>query len=245
MRGELIWNICSDARVKRNHVNVAAAAMKIHKTITEKVIAANRTNAQKTNGPNDTNAVSQNSLKHGLLAKHLHFLNEEEKMEFSTLLGELEDDLLPVGRTERALVEEVAVCFWKIQMANGWEEEELTNRRNASKAILRTLAENYDGDRLPLFDQRNGSPSPARLGWECQELVIRTGTRNSELESERNSGDKNGKVGNVQIEAKLNTSLDTILRYQAALKRDFYRAIGALRAIQKERRVGSEEDHMN
>jgi hypothetical protein len=36
----------------------------------------------------------------------------------------------------------------------------------------------------------------------------------------------------VQIEAKLNTSLDTILRYQAALKRDLYRAIAALRAIQ-------------
>ena len=35
-----------------------------------------------------------------------------------------------------------------------------------------------------------------------------------------------------QIEAKLNTSLDTILRYQAALKRDLYRAIAALRAIQ-------------
>jgi hypothetical protein len=36
----------------------------------------------------------------------------------------------------------------------------------------------------------------------------------------------------LQIEAKLNTSLDTILRYQAALKRDLYRAIAALRAIQ-------------
>ncbi len=219
--------------------------MKIRKTITEKVVAANRANAQKTNGPNDKNALSQNAVKHGLLAKHLHFSNEEDKLEFSTLLGELEDDLLPVGRTERALVEEVAVCFWKIQMANGWEEVELTNRRKASKAILRTLAENYDADRLPLFDQRDGSPSAARLGWECQELVIRTSTKNSELESERISGDKNGKVGNVQIEAKLNTSLDTILRYQAALKRDFYRAIGALQAIQQQKRVGSEKDHMN
>jgi len=65
-------------------------------------------------------------------------------MEFNTLLGELEDDFLPFGRTESALVEEVAVCFWKIQTANGWEEEELANRRNASKAVLRTLAENYD-----------------------------------------------------------------------------------------------------
>jgi hypothetical protein len=42
-------------------------------------------------------------------------------------------------------------------------------------------------------------------------------------------GDKNGKTGHVQIEAKLGTSLDTILRYQTTLKRDLYRVIAELR----------------
>jgi hypothetical protein len=210
--------------------------MKAKKTVTEKVIAANRANAKKTIGPRNTKTVSQNALKHGLLAKHLLFQNEEEKTEFNTLLDELDDDYQPVGRTEGALVEEVAVCLWKLQTANGWEVEELANRRKASKAILRTLAENYDGDQLPLFDRGDGSPSAAQLGWECQELVVRTGTRNSEQENESRSGDKKGKAGHVQIEAKLNTSLDTILRYEAALKRDWYRAIEALRAMQRQRR---------
>jgi hypothetical protein len=92
--------------------------MKAKKTVTEKVIAANRANAKKTIGPRNTKTVSQNALKHGLLAKHLLFQNEEEKTEFSTLLDELDDDYQPVGRTQRALVEEVAVCLWKLQTAN-------------------------------------------------------------------------------------------------------------------------------
>ena len=58
--------------------------MKTKKTMTEKVIAANRANAQKTTGPQNTSAVSQNALKHGLLAKHVLFRNEEEKVEFNT-----------------------------------------------------------------------------------------------------------------------------------------------------------------
>lgn len=218
--------------------------MKTKKTMTEKVIAANRANAQKTTGPQNTSAVSQNALKHGLLAKHLLFRNEEEKMEFGKLLEELENEHQPAGRTERVLIEEIAVCVWKLGTANGWEVQELANGRKASKAILKTMADNYDGEQLPLFDQADASGSAAQLGWVCQELVVRTGTRNSEQERESVLGDRNGKVGHVQIEAKLNTSLDTILRYQAALKRDLYRAIVALRAGQGYRRDGSETgDH--
>jgi hypothetical protein len=44
-----------------------------------------------------------------------------------------------------------------------------------------------------------------------------------------------GKVCHVQIEARLNTSLDTILRYRAAINRELYRAIAELRSRQRER----------
>ena len=206
--------------------------MKTNKSVTEKVIAANRANAQKTTGPRNTKALRQNALKHGLLAKHLPFQNEEEENEFNMLLHDLDDEYQPAGRTEWALVEEVAACLWKLQTANDWEIQELVNRRNAAKAILRAVTENYYEEQLPLFTKGDGSRSAAQLGWDCQELIVRTGTRNSEQENESPSGDTKGKAGHVQIEAKLNTSLDTILRYQAALKRDLYRAIAALRAIQ-------------
>jgi len=208
--------------------------MKIKKTVTGKVIAANRANARNGTGPRNTQAVRQNAVTHGLLTKRLVFQDEEEKKEYNTLLDELETEYQASGRTEWALVEEIAICLWKLQILNGWEVQEITNRRKAAKAILRAVAENYDEEQLPLFTKGDGSRSAARLGWDCQELIVRTGTRNSE-QDESFAGDTKDKAGHVQIEAKLTTSLDTILRYQAALKRDLYRAIAALRAIQAQR----------
>ncbi len=201
--------------------------MKIKKSVTEKVIAANQANAGKGTGPKDTRTVKRNALKHSVLAKHLVFRDEQEETEFNNLLADLEDEYRPDGQTDRALVEETAICLWKLGILNGWELEEVTNRRKAAKAILRAVAERYDEDQLSLFTKGDGSHSAARLGWDCQELIVRTGTRNSE-QDESLAGDTTDKSGQVQIEAKLTTSLDTILRYQAAVKRDLYRAIAAL-----------------
>jgi len=103
------------------------------------------------------------------------------------------------------------------------EQQELEHRRKAAAAIVRTLAENHDGEQLPLFTQRDGSHSAVQFGWDCQELVVRTGTRKSEQEKRDSLGDERSKIGHVLIEAKLNTSLDTVVRYQAAKKRDWYR----------------------
>jgi hypothetical protein len=142
---------------------------------------------------------------------------------------------LRVGRRWNWLTK-VAVAFWKLAEENGWEMQAFAHRRQATAAILNTLAENYDGEQLPLFSERDGSHSAAQLGWDCQELVVRTGTRNSEEENEEISEERRGKVGHVQIEARLNTSFDTILRYQASINRDLYRALAELRSMQRERR---------
>ena len=42
-------------------------------------------------------------------------------------------------------------------------------------------------------------------------------------------------TGHLIVEAKLTTSLDTILRYGAAIKRDFYRALDKLQELQADR----------
>jgi hypothetical protein len=202
--------------------------MKIKKTVTDKVMAANRTNAQKATGPQNTERVSQNARQHALLSKQLVFETEEEKEEFNTLMAELSDEHRPMNRTDMALVEEEAIVLWKLGIANGLEMQELANRRSASLAIMETLAK-YEGEQLPLFGDPDGLPSAARLGWDCQELLVRSGTRKCAQEGVDGLGDKNGKTGHVQIEAKLSTTLDTILRYQATLKRDLYRVIAALR----------------
>jgi hypothetical protein len=212
--------------------------MKIRKAVTEKVIAANQSNSRKSTGPHDTSATRQNAITHGLLARQISFQTEEQKEAFDQLHDELMVDEQPVGAIERALVEEAAMCLWKMQLTNGWEIQELDNRRAASKAIMTTLADHHDQERMPLFTRGDGAVSAAALGWDCQELVVRCEKGDSEQDM-KTDGDRASKSGHTQIEARLTTSPDSILRYQAAIKRDFYRAIDTLRAIQRERREES------
>lgn len=204
--------------------------MKITKTVTEKVIAANRANSQKSTGPHNVEVVKENAVKHGLLARRIVFKNEEEQFEFNRLFEALCDEYQPSGPTEFMLVEEAATCIWKWRIANMWESQELANRENAA-AYTRALAENHYEQQLPLFTRGDGSNSAAQLGWVCEELVIQSGSRNSELNygSYSKDRDKKDKAGHVIIQAKLGSGLGAVLRYQAALKRDLYRAIAALR----------------
>jgi hypothetical protein len=210
--------------------------MTIKKTMTAKAKEANQNNGKKGNGPTDPSKVTQNARKHGLASKYLAFQNEEERQEFHALLNELVDEHQPRGRTGVELVNKIAVAFWKSAEGNSWEMQALAHRRQATAAIMTTLAENYDGEQLPLFSERDGSHSAVQLGWDCQELVVRTGTRNSEEENEEIRKERRGKVGHVQIEARLNTSLDTIHRYQASINRDLYRALAEIRSMQRETR---------
>jgi hypothetical protein len=181
--------------------------------------------------------VKQNARKHGLLSKNLHFEDEEDKETFQQLLTELGDEQGAEGPLEWALVEEAAISIWKLRTTNGWDIAELINRRKAAKAVLKALGDNYEDDQFQLFTGEYEKQSAATRGWDCQELVIRTGTRNVAEEDQPLSG-ANSKAGHVQIEAKLAASLDTILRYQAAIKRDLYRALAILREMRRDREEG-------
>ncbi len=158
--------------------------MKHKKPVTNKVLLANRANAQKSTGPRNTDAVKQNARKHGLLSTNLHFKNEEEKEAFQELVKELEDEQKSAGPLERVLVEDAAISIWKLRTTNGWDIVELINRRKAAKAVLKTLGENYDDEQLRLLTGWDERQSAATRGWDCQELVIRTGTRSTEQEDE-------------------------------------------------------------
>jgi hypothetical protein len=209
--------------------------MKIRKTVSERVISANRANAQESTGPKDCGKVKHNAVRHGLRAKQILFEDEDEEKQYSALLEELEVYHQPDGPIEWMLVEEIARCRWRLQVLSGWEVQEIKNRRMAAKAILQAVAENYDEEQLPLFTTAHGSNSAAQLGWDCQELIVRTGTRSFEQEETSGFMDKADKSGHVQIQAKLNTSMESIMRYEAAMKRDLYRAIRTLHDIQKQR----------
>ena len=207
--------------------------MTIQKTVTAKTIAANRANARCSTGPKNVGAIKNNALKHGLLSRHLHFESLEEKEEFGKLTSDLEREYEPRTATESTLVDEIALCIWKLQIANERERDEFANRNNAARAILGAFASNFDDDEHPLFKNDYGPGSAAQLGWECDELIIRNGSNRSDSDQVF-SVDTSGRKAHVGIEARLKTSIETVLRYQAAIKRDLYRAVATLRNMKRE-----------
>jgi len=213
------------------------AHMKIKRGITDVVLKANRVNARRSTGPRDATHARSNARTHGLLARYLVFDDAEEQGAFQSLLAELMADYKPVGRVETSLVDEIAVCLWKMSNANHLEQVEMSDRRKASRSILDAVVAHSELEPLPIFQRDDGTRSAARRGWECEELIVRTDTRNSQKE-EGHDETKN-RAGQVHIEARLTNSIDSLLRYTASIKRDLYRAIRALRDIQRERLEGS------
>jgi len=213
--------------------------MKINKTVSQKVLDANRKNAKRGPGPASAigkAAVRYNAVKHGLLAKHIVFRKEEEEVEFQVLVDELEQEFQPEGVLERMLVEEIAVCWWKLQIALGWELQEIRNRRKASKSVIRSLVRQSGETQVQLFQDEDGSSPAARLNWDCNELIVKSSSRENKKEEEDNIlGGKEEKAGRMEIEARLSNSLETILRYETGLKCDLYKAIQVLKDLQASR----------
>ena len=208
--------------------------MKIKKMVSEKVLAANRANAQKSSGPNNRAAVKWNALRHGLLAKSVMFRNEEEA-QFEWLLNELAEEFPPESVVDRMLIQEAGVNWWKIQGLDGSVLQEIRNQHKASKKLLRGFVENAD-EQLSLFSGEHDDPV-IRSGWDCREVVLRTSSR--KFKEEKLIVDKEERTRHAEMELRLGSSMETILRYQTALKRDLYRATQVLQARQDRGATGN------
>jgi hypothetical protein len=138
----------------------------------EKVIAANRRNARKSTGPEDVSAVRYNATKHGLLMKQLKFLNEDDAGKFKALVEELEKDFAPKGAVQYMLLEENAVTWRNLRIAVGWELEDIANRQEASRELLRRFIHNSQDPQLSSLCSEDGR-SAAFSTWECQGAVLR------------------------------------------------------------------------
>ena len=211
------------------------------KDMTDRALAANRQNATKSSGPTSAAgkmAVGRNALKHGLLAKKLWFRDEQEQTAFGGLLNQLIQEHKPQGVVECALVEEIAVCLWKIAEAGEFEARQLGIRNRTTKVIMQAFAEQSE-DKLPLGEQNIRNKLQTL---ECKELLLRMAV--AENQEEVSGLDDEGREQNrthIQVEARLGSSLDTTLRYISALKRDLYRAIDKLESLQRSRIVPNKD----
>jgi hypothetical protein len=86
---------------------------------TEAQVVANRRNAEKSTGPRTAEgkaAVSQNAVKHGLLAQ-ADVIRGEDREEFELYREELFWELNPVGTMESRLAERIVSLAWRLRRA--------------------------------------------------------------------------------------------------------------------------------
>jgi hypothetical protein len=100
---------------------------------TDKQIAANRLNAQKSTGPitpEGRAAVRLNGVKHGLYAETLVLPGEIES-DFTSLLESYEAEHQPATPTEEALVQQLTMAMWRLRRLYHAEAAFLARERKA------------------------------------------------------------------------------------------------------------------
>ena len=121
----------------RRAAQQAAAAVATSETsdtanLSDARLAANRANAQHSTGPRTEEGkakVSLNAVKTGLTGRTV-LLSPEEAAPYQALLLEFETALQPVGVEERALVQSIVDCRWRLDRIPGLEMALLTLIRN-------------------------------------------------------------------------------------------------------------------
>lgn len=97
-------------------------------TTSNRKVATNRLNGQKSHGPTNTTSTRFNATKHGLLATGVTELDDAEG--YHTLLRDLIKEKNPVGPTEMFLVESAALDMVRARRARRLEAEYITSVLN-------------------------------------------------------------------------------------------------------------------
>jgi hypothetical protein len=87
---------------------------------TQAQIIANRCNAQKSTGPRTLEGkavVSQNAVKHGLLARRHALISSDSQQEFDLYRDQIIDALAPANAIESMLAERIVSLSWRLKRA--------------------------------------------------------------------------------------------------------------------------------
>jgi hypothetical protein len=182
------------------------------------VIEANQKNSHHSHGPTTTKggeAVRHNAVTHGLLARALVFKSEKEEQIFRVYRRRLCKDLAPADALEMMYVEDLANAEWRLKRATRWEQA--IDKKDNTTAITEEALQSGTQKLGILSD----SDAESSRGWRCKELRFSlTNEKDSKAEKAYSfSGDQGG----VELTARLTDpvgDLDTILRYQRAIRRD-------------------------
>ena len=120
--------------------------MNLTKKVTEKVVAANRKNAEKSTGPKNAANVRHNAVTHGLFAREL-VVSPEDKPDFESLRDNLLRQLAPQTPLQDVAVEKVISSCWRCKLATRLEMHHL-------KAHLTTADQDLPDDSEEPRDER-------------------------------------------------------------------------------------------
>jgi hypothetical protein len=90
----------------------------------DKKLAANRLNGQKSKGPTNTTSIRFNATKHGLLAEGITELDSIE--EYHKVLDTLRREKMPAGTEETLVVKSIALDMIRLSRARRLEAEFIT-----------------------------------------------------------------------------------------------------------------------
>ena len=99
------------------------------KPLSDRQLAANRANAQKSTGPKTEagkNTARENAIKHGMTASRVLLPHESEDAYLERLEG-LRESWQPEGAQEEMLVEQIAAAYRRIERSRIWEREALSH----------------------------------------------------------------------------------------------------------------------
>ena len=227
--------------------------MKIKKTVTEAVLAANRASSRLAKGRKTARgkaASSRSSLRHGLLARAVFFDSDEKRAAYEQHWRSWHKHWKPVGPVELFLMEDITNISWKLAIEEALETEELAHRQ--SEGIDGVFANDLD---LPM----DATDLPLSQSYVCEKVSIEAVASKGNVDSGGSSAPKlyEGRfvqntrqstlgtyhhTGQLGVHAVLSNSLDALVRYRSGLKRDLHRALGTLRSLQAERLEQQSDD---
>jgi hypothetical protein len=170
-------------------------------------LAARRANAQKCTGPRTPDgkaAVRLNALKHGFFASDVvnPILDGPARAEeFNSILDALLEDFQPQSARERLLVDEVAVCCWRIrrllryECRESWVDEDDYRRAARTESPSEAIA--------------------AIMGYDHQA-------------ARQHTYRKLHRAGLDSLILPSDCDIDKIVRYERLIKRNLYRALYTL-----------------
>jgi len=136
---------------------------------TEAQILANRLNAQKSTGPRTLQgkaAVSQNAVKHGLLAER-DVITSESHADFELYRNQILDELKPASPMESILAERIVTLSWRLKRTGRIQNQtiDVLNAAHTSPLakLTQSLSFNFAGKSLSNANSLNGELTLGRL----------------------------------------------------------------------------------